>query len=144
MNYNDVMTVCTNCSNLSSHFKFLNGGWVCSNCGGFEELSGPRVDGTITRNSHRVRTQQEENEGDLIVPHVWDKDLRKEVINPEFVKKYPDKLHYYHKPQDMAKNGLPRLGEAMAKQEESIKKGKIQAEEEYFGEQDKAMEKLMQ
>lgn|SRR3990167_8494346 len=80
---------CRTCGNNSHRILVIDGTDVCSNCG-LQETGGAKVDGSITRNSSRIREQQQAYKSDLTPPHVYDKASRKLKVNTDFVKLFPE------------------------------------------------------
>jgi len=110
--------ICKGCGQNSFHIKVFfdkNGKKteVCNNCARLG--SGPKIDGILTRNSFRIRRQQEKYAPDFVQPHVYDRHRRKLVFNKEFAKLYPDKVGDYFSEKELIKEGLPRLAQASAK-----------------------------
>ncbi len=54
------------------------------------ETGGAKIDGSITRNSSRIREQQQAYKSDLTPPHIWDKASKRLKVNKEFVKLFPE------------------------------------------------------
>jgi hypothetical protein len=105
--------ICQGCHRNSNHIKsyFVDGILLelCSSCGHFSEAGGTKTDGLLTRNSFRVRKQSLEYEGDMLLPHKYDKISRKVVPNDDFLKKYPDKAGEYFKQRELDKAGYSKL-----------------------------------
>lgn len=110
---------------------------VCAEHRGMSEAKGANVSNILTRNSDRVRQQQLRHEGDMILPHVYDKLTNKLIPNPDFVKKYPDRLTTYFTAEDLKHHGYDKpeaLFEAKAKQEKEVAAEK--AAVEFVGDDD--------
>lgn len=101
--------VCANCGNRSAHIKITPDGERCPKCGGFAEAGGTPVDGILARNSHRVRQQQSHYEKDTLTPHIYDKNLKALVPNPEFIKRFPDTAHINYHPKELEVAGYKKL-----------------------------------
>lgn len=111
---------CATCNTTTSYIRCFNGKEVCNNCGGFSEASGHKVDGALTRNSHRVRRQQAKYEGDFVQPHAYNKTTRKVDVNPDFVSLYPDKVHNYFQESEVKKAGYTKLPKPRTKKQDAV------------------------
>lgn len=104
---------------------------VCAEHRGMSEAKGANVSNILTRSSDRVREQQLRHEGDIILPHQYDKLTNKYIPNPDFVRLYPDKLPTYFTAEELKQHGYDKpeaLFEAKAKQEAEIAAEKAQVE----------------
>ena len=80
---------CLSCGNNSHRILVINGTDVCSNCG-LQETGGAKIDGSITRNSSRIREQQQAYKSDLTPAWTYDKNKRRTVPSTDFVKLFPE------------------------------------------------------
>lgn len=137
---------CAGCNTESNYIRMVDGHETCTDCGGFSAASGHKLDGVLTRNSHRVRRQQSRYEGDFVQPHTYNKNTRRMELNPDFVKLYPDKVKDYVKPQDMVRSGfneLPSYSEKLTAKAERIK-AKVKSGVTFEGDARKAAERILQ
>lgn len=118
-----VMT-CPQCQQPTSRLVITANLTACARCLGLSESGGPALDGTLTRNSQRVREQQREHEGDMILPHAYDKASKKVVANPDFLQLYPDKMSEYFSQTELEQQGYTKVGEAF----ERVEAGKAKVE----------------
>ena len=81
---------------------------VCAEHRGMSEAKGTNVSNILTRNSDRIRQQQLRYEGDMILPHTYDKLTNKFIPNPDFVDRYPDKLLTYFTPEELKSHGYDK------------------------------------
>lgn len=100
--------ICQTCSFNSSRIKVIDGVDVCINCG-LQETGGVKVDGSITRNSFRVREQQKQFEGDMTPPYMYDKTKRKPVPNEKFIKLFPGQAEKTFTSQELKSVGVTKL-----------------------------------
>ncbi len=84
--------ICPNCKQPTSRLRVYRDFSACAACLGLSESGGVKIDGSLTRQSTRIRDQQRTHEGDIIPPHVFDYNKRGLVPNPDFIKRYPEKL----------------------------------------------------
>jgi hypothetical protein len=101
---------CPNCNRPTGRLIIKNGVKACASCRGLSQSGGSKLTGVLTRNSDRVRAQQHTNEGDMITPHVFDKQLNKFVPNQDFIDKYPEKIPDFFTEGDMRKAGYSKSG----------------------------------
>lgn len=87
----------------------------CAKCRGLSENGGARIDGALTRTSSRIREGQHDHEGDLIVPHTYDKASGKVVPNPDFVDRYADQLPTYFTQEELEKAGMSKASKIFEK-----------------------------
>ena len=99
---------CPQCEKPTSRLTVYEHGSACANCLGKSESGGPKLDGSVTRSSFRVRDQQRTNEGDFITPHVFDKVQKKAVPNPDFIEKYPNQVKNYFTKKDLKQAGYSK------------------------------------
>lgn len=97
--------ICATCHKESSRIRIIEGREICSNCGGFSEANGTRVDGILSR--QRVRGEAAKYEGDTINPWQFDKASKKFEPNPDFIKLHPANAHNFYKPEDLVQ--YPKL-----------------------------------
>lgn len=102
--------ICPRCQQPTHRLISDKRGMACADCRGLSETGGAKLDGILTRNSDRVRTQQQQHEGDMILPHRFDKHLNKIVPNEDFVDKYPDQLPTYFTEQELNTAGYSKAG----------------------------------
>lgn len=134
---------CGNCNTRTSHILVdRRGRESCHNCGGFSEASGKSISGAITRNSFRVRRQQDHHEGDFVQPHKFDKTKRRLDINPDFVKLYPDQAATYFSDGEMKSAGYSKLPEHSRKVAEERDRD-VAREVEHDGSVDDGVKRLL-
>lgn len=73
------------------------------------ETGGSHIDGSITRNSFRVRDQQRQYQSDLTQPWVYNKASRKGVVNPDFVKLFPEQASKTFTNTELKSAGITKL-----------------------------------
>lgn len=100
--------VCRTCDTNSSRIRVVDGVDVCTNCG-LVETAGSKIDGSMTRNSFRVREQQQQYKADLTPPHVYDKASKKLVANKEFVKLFPEQAQKTFTTKEFKDIGITKL-----------------------------------
>jgi hypothetical protein len=104
---------CDTCHKQTSHIKaYVIGDNVvemCTNCSSLSEAGGTRTDGLLTRNRLSVRRDSLKHEGDMIVPHVYDRTARKLKPSLDFLKKYPEKAGEYFSRKDLDGMGYNKL-----------------------------------
>jgi len=116
--------VCRTCGEESAYIKITSGGVeLCSNCGGFSESSGVDTDNIITRSSQRVRQQHITSEGDQILPHIYDRNQKKAVVNQDFIDKYPNRVK-----DSYSKQELKKMKWVQPKMKQDVKAGKVEFE----------------
>ena len=110
---------CPNCNNHTGriivYYHDGKGIAACAGCRGISENGGARVSGILTRNSDRVRAGQHDHEGDIIMPHTFDKTTGQTIPNPEFVARYPDMLPTYFSQEELQKAGMSKAGKIFDK-----------------------------
>lgn len=122
---------CPNCHQPTARLIIDKHGSGCAACRGLSENAGANVTGILTRTSDRVRQQQQQFEGDMIVPHRYDAGLGRVVPNEEFVAKYPGMLPTYFTEQELKDAGYSKpdkIYEAKAAQEAAVEKEREQVE----------------
>lgn len=107
--------ICPNCHQPTNRMIIDKRGTGCANCRGLSENGGPSISGILTRGSERVRAQQHTNEGDMIMPHTYDKVTGQVLPNPDFVKHYPDQLPTYFTQQELQDAGYSKAGKIYEK-----------------------------
>ncbi len=101
---------CPNCGQPTSRLIADKRGTACANCRGLSETGGPKTSNILTRNSERVRAQQQQYEGDMITPHIFDKATGQVIPNPDFVDRFPDQLPTYFTPDELKQAGYSKAG----------------------------------
>lgn len=101
--------ICRNCNNSTNRLRVVNGVDQCSNCSAMNETGGSKVDGSITRNSFRVREQQKQMQGDMTPPYSYDKNKRKVVPNKDFIKLFPDQAQKTFSNEEFKSVGVTKL-----------------------------------
>lgn len=136
---------CNNCGKRAHHIFSDANGEHCENCSNIPIVSKTKIDGILTRNSYRIRRQQSRFEGDIVMPHVYDKDAHRQKINPDFVKLYPDKVKDYFSEEEMKRDGYKKMPAAIEKNNERREKRKaIEKMETFFeGDSTKAVENFL-
>lgn len=100
---------CPNCNKPAIRVIIKQGRSYCNNCARISSTGGAQISGILTRNSDRIRTQQDKHRGDVVIPHTYDKSRGKIVPNPEFVKLYPEQTATYFSEQEVKESGDKRL-----------------------------------
>lgn len=126
---------CDNCHSLTSRIKVIGGQEYCTNCYPMSESGGTKIDGLITRNSFRIRTEQENHKADFIQPHAYDKNTRSLEPSADFIKRYPQHAHNYFTAQELKQAGYPKLAK--------MKPKKPEPKVHFRGSAKKAMERLL-
>jgi hypothetical protein len=136
---------CDNCHQEAHHIMTDDRGEHCENCGGMSVISKVKTDGILTRNAWRIRRQQSRYEGDIVMPHRHNKITRRQEVNPDFVKLYPQRVKDYFTPEQLIRDGYTKLPEQIAKNELRREKQKAIAKMETFyeGDSKKAVEKFL-
>lgn len=112
--------ICPNCNQTTARLMvYQNGVKACARCLGMSESAGVKVDGTLTRNSDRIREQQLRHEGDLIAPHIFDKNTKSLKPNPDFIKRYPDRLPNFYSQKELESAGHSKAGEVFKKHKQA-------------------------
>ena len=106
---------CSNCGNIAHHIMSNEYGEQCEQCSELSVSSKNKTDGIITRNSWRVRRQQSRFEGDIIRPHIYNKNTHREEVNPEFLKRYPDKVKDFFSTDQLVADGFKDMPAKIAK-----------------------------
>lgn len=109
--------ICPRCNQQAARVIIRKEGAYCSECSTIAATGGARVDGILTRNASRIRSQHEHHRADMAIPHVYDKSTGKMVPNPEFVKLYPENTSLYYTEDDVKKSGDKKLAKLWKKQE---------------------------
>ena len=130
--------ICVNCGKKAAHIYATNDVERCENCSDITVRSYVKTDGILTRNSWRIRRQQSRHEGDIVMPHVYDKTARRQRVNPDFVKLYPERVKDYFSPEELKRDGYKRMPEHIAKNEARREKQKAIEKMETFYEGDSA------
>jgi hypothetical protein len=137
--------ICENCGHAAHHIFSNSRGEYCENCSNIPTVSKTKTDGILTRNSWRIRRQQSRYEGDIVMPHVYDKAARRQRVNPDFLKLYPDKVKDYFTTEELERDGYSKMPEAIAKNEMRREKKKAIAKMDTFfeGDSSKAVEDFL-
>jgi hypothetical protein len=114
--------ICPTCNHTTSHLKILpDGRECCSNCGGFSETGGVKTDKILTRQSDRVRQEQQQHEGDMLPPYLFNKATGNVEVNHDFVELYPNQAAQTFSKDELVKAGHSHLLErAPASESEDI------------------------
>lgn len=136
---------CDTCHQQAAHILVDNGKEKCENCSDIPTRASVKLDGTLTRNSWRIRRQQSRYEGDIVMPHRHNKITRRQEVNPDFVKLYPQRVKDYFTPEQLVRDGYTKLPEQIAKNELRREKQKAIAKMETFyeGDSTKAVENFL-
>jgi hypothetical protein len=70
---------------------------------------GAKVDGSITRNSFRVREQQKQMQEDMQPAYVYDKTTRKVVPNKQFIQSFPNEVDKTFTTNELKSVGVTKL-----------------------------------
>ena len=117
--------ICLNCNQKAHHKLSDEHGDHCENCTNMPVTSKNKTDGIITRNSWRVRRQQSRFEGDMVIPHIYDKNLHREKVNPDFVKLYgPEKTKEFFSSDELKRDGYSKMPAVIDKIEQKKAKHK--------------------
>lgn len=92
--------------------------------------------------SDKVEEQRREHAADIVQPHIYDKHKRKQILNPQFLSLYPDKVRYYETPESIRKQGYPKLANYSEKLNK-VSKQVRQHNVEFHGEDHKALKKII-
>lgn len=114
--------LCDNCGKQAVHIISHEDYEQCENCSNISVASKVHTDGMLTRNSWRVRRQQSRFEGDMVRPHIYDENERRERVNPEFLKLYPDKVKTYFNSEELERDGYKDMPKHIAKNERKAAK----------------------
>jgi hypothetical protein len=132
--------ICKNCGSITTRIKsYANGSERCHKCGGFSPAGGPKVDGSLTRASFRVRTDAVKFQGDTLPAHQFNKMTKRWEVNPEFVKLNPDKAPDYYTAQEMKEANVPKLKEHKEKLNAKAEQEKV----EFVGDTQSGIEKVI-
>lgn len=78
-------------------------------------------DGFLTRNSPRIRIQQEKHAADFVQPHVYDRLTRRLKPNEDFIKLYPTQAKQYYSGEELRKAGLGKVAAFVEAEKKEIK-----------------------
>lgn len=137
------MITCPRCNKPTHRLIIDKHGEACADCRGMSQNGGANVTGILTRGSDRVRQQQHQYEGDIIVPHRYDHQTHKLVPNEEFMARFPEMLPTYFTADDLKKAGYSKpdkIFDAQAKKEAQHVKEMEQVE---FVEDDSKIEEVV-
>lgn len=126
--------ICSSCGAEARRIKVICGQERCPGCSDILEGGGAKIDGLITRNSLRVRTDAVKYEGDFLPPHTYNKDTKKVEPNPEFIKLHHKNAGNFFEKDDL--KAYPKLGEKVANQT------KQEHKVEFEGSTEQGMKKL--
>ncbi len=102
--------ICPNCNQPTNRMIYRAGGKACAVCWGLSEAGGVKLDGSLTRNSYRIREQQRRFEADIITPHIYDKTTKKMVPNPDFINIHTEKVGNFFKQGELEQAGYTKIG----------------------------------
>lgn len=100
--------ICRTCNTNSHRILVINGIDTCTNCG-LVETAGSKVDGSITRNSSRIREQQQAYKSDLTPPWEYSKSQRKAIPSKEFIKLFPEQASKTFTTSELKSVGITKL-----------------------------------
>lgn len=100
---------CRTCDYQSTRIKVINGKDYCGNCTTMTETGGSKIDGSITRNSARIRQQQKQYEADLQPPYEWSKSQRKAIPSKQFIQNFPDQVSKTFTTKELESVGVTKL-----------------------------------
>lgn len=109
---------CPNCGAQSNRVIIRSSGSYCHACGGIAETAGSKLSGILTRQSARVQRDQAKHGADTVIPHKHDSATGKTVVNPDFVKLYPEHTSIYYKEEDVKRSGDKKLTKLWQNQNE--------------------------
>ena len=125
----DQTVTCPKCQkNLAEIHKVFGVVW-CRDCRANAETYIKGKPLNLKEGSERIKKQREQHHDDLIQPHTYNKTSKKLIINPEFVDKYPDKVHNFFSPEEIKRAGYSKLVDysKQVQSNESRQKEKIAA-----------------
>lgn len=137
--------ICSTCNTKAAHILSDEKGERCENCSGLSTSSKLKSDGILSRNSWRVRRQQSRHEGDMVLPHVYDKMSRRQKVNPDFLKLYPNQVKEFFSEEELKRDGYTDMPKHIAKNTERRERKKAQMKQDtiYKGSSKKAIEKYL-
>lgn len=137
---------CENCGNTASHIISSENGEHCEHCSNLSVAPKAKTDGLLTRNSWRIRRQQSRHEGDMVLPHVYDKASRRQRVNPDFVKLYPNQVKEFFTADELKRDGYRDMPDHISKN--NLRREKVKAKEKmdtfFEGDSEKAIEGFLQ
>ena len=101
--------LCKTCNTKSNRIKVINGQDYCGYCSSISETGGAKIDGSITRNSFRIREQQRAMSSDMEPPHIYDKASRKPIANPNFIRNFPNEAKKTFTKEELKKANAEKL-----------------------------------
>ncbi len=101
--------ICHNCQSATNRVRVVNGKDHCTNCSSLSVTGGSRIDGSITRNSFRVREQQKQMQGDMTPPYTYDKHKHKVVPSRDFIKLFPEQAEKTFSNEEFKSVGVTKL-----------------------------------
>ena len=137
--------ICSNCGKEAHHILTTENGECCENCSNIPIRASSKIDGIITRNSWRIRRQQSRYEGDMVMPTRHNKVTRRQEVNPDFLKLYPQRVKDYFTPEQLIRDGYKELPKQIAKNEQRREKQKAIDKMNTFieGDSEKAVENFL-
>lgn len=138
--------ICSNCGLRAHHIMSSEYGEYCENCSDLPVTSKNSTDGILTRTSYRVRRQQSRHEGDIVRPHVYDKSAKRERVNPDFLKLYPDKVKEFFTPAELKRDGYRDMPAKIAanKKRDAKARAKFKRDTVYSGSSKKAITNFLE
>jgi hypothetical protein len=81
----------------------------------------------------------------MVLPHVYDKSTRRQKVNPDFLKLYPDKVKDYFTGEELQRDGYSKMPAAIEKNEARREKKKAieKMDTFYEGDSTKAVEDFL-
>ncbi len=101
--------ICRNCNHNATRIKVVQGVDQCAYCTDMNETGGSKVDGSITRNSFRIREQQKQYASDLTPPYSYDKASRRVKANKDFITRFPEKVSDTFTGKELKDIGVTKL-----------------------------------
>lgn len=101
--------ICRNCKTNSNRIKVIDGKDYCSNCAELTATGGSHIDGSITRNSFRIREQQKQYQADLTPAWVYDKHSKKVKANKDFVQMFPEQASKTYTDKELKDVGVTKI-----------------------------------
>jgi hypothetical protein len=137
--------ICEGCGANASHIFSDDRGEHCEHCSNVSIVSKTKTDGILARTSWRVRRQQSRHEGDMVLPHVYDKTARRQRVNPDFLKLYPNQVKEFFSEDELKRDGYSEMPKHIAKNTErhEIAKAKAKMDTMFSGSSKKAIEKFL-
>lgn len=127
------MAKCSNCSAEAHHIVINSRGERCEHCGDFAVTAGS-TDRVHARGIFSIRTSSQEYEGDTIPPYVVDKNSGRQVINPDFIERFPDQAFNYYTEEQLKEQGLTKLADKAESDRAEAQAGQDEEDVTYSGE----------